>query len=113
MQAGRLNHKITIQQSTPSRDAAGLEVESWSTLATVWAEVTMTAYSGAERVEQAADQPIARNRYTVRMYYRSDVSPLNRIVHGTRVLDIESAVDPDGRRVMLLCRCIERVGETA
>lgn len=67
---------------------------------------------GVERRAASSDQTVAGNAYTVRIYYRDDVSPLNRIVYDGRVLDITSAVDPYGSREMLEIECDERIGET-
>lgn len=111
MQSGRLRNWITIQSRTLSQDALGGSVETWSALATVPANVRMVGQG--ERYIPSADQEVALVTHRVRMRYRDDVSPLNRIVYGTRVLDIESAVDPDGRSRELVCMCSERVGETA
>jgi SPP1 family predicted phage head-tail adaptor len=38
MHIGRLDRKITIEQSTPTRNSSGEAVDSWSTFATVWAQ---------------------------------------------------------------------------
>lgn len=111
MQAGRLRQQITIQQRAIVPDATGQPVEQWSTLATVPANVRML--SGSERYTPAAGQQVARNAYRVQIRYRSDVTPLNRILHGAKVLDIEAARDPDGRQRELLCDCVELVGVAA
>jgi len=112
MQAGRLRQRVTIQERTVSQDALGQVVETWSALAAnVPADVRMAG--GMERFSNAIDQTVATVTHRVRLRYRDDVTPLNRILHGSRVLDIQSAVDPDGRRRELVCFCVERVGEAA
>lgn len=112
MQAGRLRNLITIQQRTLTQDSLGGSVETWSTLAaSVPADVRMVGQG--ERYVASADQEVALVTHRVRLRYRSDVTPLNRIIYGSRVLDIESAVDPDGRRRTLVLTCSERVGESA
>lgn len=107
MRAGRMRARVTIQSRTITQDALGQAVESWSTVATVAADVRMAG--GSERFVSGGDQEQAAIDYVVRMRYRSDVTPLMRLVWGSRTLDIESAVDPDGRGRELVCRCIERL----
>ena len=50
MTAGRMDQRITLQTSVNSRDAVGGLVETWSTLATVWARV---APLSGKRIAQA------------------------------------------------------------
>lgn len=99
--------RVTIQSRTIAQDALGQAIESWSTVATVPADVRMA--SGGERVVSGADQELATITHVVRMRYRDDVTPLARFLHGERTLDIESAVDPDGRGRELVCMCVERL----
>lgn len=99
--------RVTIQSRTIAQNGLGEAIESWSTVATVPADVRMAG--GAERYVNAGDQQQATITHVVRMRYRADVSPLERLLHGTRVLDIESAVDPDGRGRELVCMCVERL----
>ena len=107
MRSGRMRHLITIQQRTETRDALGGSVWAWSTLATVWAEVRMAGTQ--ERYVSSVDQDVATITHRVKIRYRSDVGPLDRIQHDGRTLDIESAVDPDGRRAELVMMCREVV----
>lgn len=48
MQAGRLRHQVTLQQKSVSRDEFGAEVETWATVAAIWAE--LEPYSLRERL---------------------------------------------------------------
>lgn len=111
MQAGKLRQLIEIQSRTISQDTLGQAIETWAKVEDVWADVRMAG--NRETFVISADQQVARVTHKVRMRYKSYITPLHRIIHGDRVLDIESAVDPDGRRRMLLCECVERVGESA
>ena len=107
MRAGRLRHRITIQRMVKERDALGGVAESWCDMVIVSAEIRMI--NAQERFVGGADQQVATVTHRVKIRYRSDVTPLNRIVHGDRLLDIESAVDPDGRRRELIMMCREVV----
>jgi len=42
MEAGKLNHRITIQTRRKTRAPSGQPLESWEDLCTVWAEVRCT-----------------------------------------------------------------------
>lgn len=111
MQTGTLRNRIEIQKLTRTRDSLGGIVETWARLVEVWANVRM---SGAgERMISSVDQEVALVTHRITIRHRTDVSVENRILHGDRVLDIESAVDPDGRRRELVLVCSERVGEEA
>ena len=107
MRAGRLRARVTIQERGLSRNELGEALADWSTVATVPADVRMA--SGDERFVGGGDVEQASITHVVRMRYRSDVTPLERLLHGERVLDIVSAVDPDGRRRELVLRCVERL----
>lgn len=68
--AGRLRHRIVIQQDTPSQSATGHPTPSLSTLATVWA--ARRAVSARERLSAGGEQAVADFVFLIR--YRSDVT---------------------------------------
>jgi SPP1 family predicted phage head-tail adaptor len=105
MQAGRIRHRVTIQQQSVSQNAYNEEVVTWVTLASVWAELAPAR--GQERLIALADQVQSSMIQNVRIRYRSDVTPKMRISYGSRILDIETVEDPDGRRRRLLLMCRE------
>ena len=109
--AGRLRTPVTIQNRTISRDALGQAIESWATVATVRGDVRPTG--GQERMVGGGDVPLATVTHRITMRYRDDVTPLSRLLVEGRIFDVEAA-DPQnvGRKDMLICRCVERVGET-
>lgn len=110
MRAGKLRHRVTIQQLALTRDAFGDAVEGWATVATVPAEVRMP--SGAERFVGQADQERATVTHRIRMRYRGDLRPgSHRLIYDRRILDLEMAEDPDGRGRELVAICRELVGE--
>lgn len=90
MQAGKLNQRVKIQQLVAGQDALGQPVETWSDLATVWANVRYQ--TGIEAINSDAEVSLARA--SVRIRYRSDVTAGMRVLHGSVVLDIK-AVLPD------------------
>lgn len=82
MRAGRLRHRVTIQQVTRTRDGFGQPVESWSAFATVWAAV----------------EPLR---------YLASVLPSMRVLFGSRVFRIEAIKDSAERNVQMELMCVE------
>lgn len=107
MQAGRLRHRVQIQEVKTTRDAIGAFREQWSTVATVWADVRML--SGREQHSRQAGGEVASATHQVRMRWR-ELSVSNRIVHEGRAFDVVSAGDPSGRKRELVALCNEVVG---
>lgn len=93
MNPGDLDRRLTIQTMTVSRDAYGAAIESWSTLATVWA--SLDPLSGNESF--ASDNILTQSTHLVEMRYRSDVSAEERVVHNNWVYDIRYVAEI-GRR---------------
>lgn len=73
--AGALDRRVVIEQLTVTRDAAGGELRSYSTRATVWGAVRFL--TGREVL--AAAQPVATEQAEVLIRYRSDVLPTDRV----------------------------------
>ena len=96
---------MTIQSKSESQDATGDPVESWSTLAAVWAEDV--PLSASEHF--AAHSFESRVSRRLRVRYRTDVTALMRVNIGSRYYDIEGVVDPDGKKRSLELYCRERV----
>lgn len=72
--AGQRNREIVIQRASVSQDSgSGENVETWATLATVWAE--MTPISDGERIMAAEVSAEITTRF--RILWSSIVSTLN------------------------------------
>lgn len=101
LRAGKLNKRVTIQQVTRTSDGGGGYTEAWAALATVWANVE--PQSGSER--WTAGQQGAGVEWQVTIRYRDDVTPLMRVLYGSKVLNIRAVMDPDARseRLVLVC----------
>ncbi len=104
MSIGALRHKVQIQEPVRSEDGGGGGEISWRDVAEVWAKIAPTR--GREEVN--AEKRRGRVSHTVLLRWRPGMSPTQRIVHGTRVLQIESVTDLDERRRWLICACVER-----
>lgn len=107
MQAGRLRHRVTIQNFVPVELASGQELEEWRDGKTVYAEVK--AISGRELVASGAEKAEATIR--VWMRHRIDVTAASRLLclNGPfkgAVLEITGPPipDPKGTRLEILCK---------
>jgi SPP1 family predicted phage head-tail adaptor len=105
MRAGKMDRRVTIQSNTTSRNSYGEETDSWSTLATVWAEVRHLR--GDEKF--LAKAVTTEKVITVRIRYRSDVTTQNRLVWESNNYDITEVAEI-GRREGLEITA-ERIGD--
>lgn len=99
MEAGRLDRRISILRASAVNDEFNQPVETWATLATVWAEAKPV--SDGERMKAGQTLADKMIRFTIR--YSStvaDVDPRDRITYDGRVFDI-SGIKEIGRRVGL------------
>ena len=101
--AGLLRHRLTLQGGSGSTtlvsDGQGGYTSSTETVTTtVWG--SLEGIGGQEQIE--GGQVNARALYRSRIRYRSDVKPSQSVTvveHGvTRTFNIQSTVDPTGRR---------------
>lgn len=107
MQSGRLRERVAIQAATVTQNTYGEEIESWATSATVWAQVLPGSVS--ERFQAAAGQRASEITHTVRMRFRSDITPKKRLLWETRTLEILGQMDPTGKRDTLVVMCKEEL----
>lgn len=105
MRAGMLRHRVQIQQVTETQDSFGAVVQTWGTVATVWASIE--AISGREFFDAA--QTNAEITHRIRIRYRPGIAPAMRVVEGTRTFDIQAVLDPGGRRRELVLMVKEAV----
>lgn len=110
MQAGKLQHRVTIQTCTETVAQSGARLQAWSTLATVWASVVPVSGSEPWNADQA--QPNVTHTVTLRSggdVTRATITPKNRILYGSRVLNIVSIRDENEDGFMLTLNCMEKV----
>lgn len=93
MKAGPLDRRATIQRKSVTYDDYGQEIESWSDLRTLPAQVIQQ--SGREFL--AADQVQAERRVLFRMRWFGGVTVLDRVIYDARVHNIQD-VKELGRR---------------
>ena len=103
--AGKLTDRIVIEQATETRNSVGEVSLSWSTFATVWADVQALSGREAERYGQIVG--FTGHKVTIRQV--PGVKPARRIVwQATRTLDI-GAINEYERGWYLELICTEKV----
>jgi len=89
MRAGALRERVIVQQASDSQDAIGTVTRTWTTFATVWAEIR--PIRGGEGL--AGDQVVADMTHTIRIRYLAGLTPKMRILYGARVFEIQFAAN--------------------
>ena len=104
MDSRRLNRKVTLRHLIDGQDEAGQPVQTWATLATVWANIKHL--SGVETIKANAETSAVKA--SIRIRYRSDLTAAMRVVHESTTYEIK-AVMPDeaGRKFTdLVCEVL-------
>lgn len=82
--AGRLRHRVLIQQQVTTRDSDGVEQTAWVDVATVWA--SLEPLSAREFIQSGQTQSAVTARITMR--YRDGLSPSMRLAHRGEIFNI-------------------------
>ncbi len=107
LNAGDLDHQVTIQQRSVARDPAfGAEVPTWSDLATVWAKVleSSTPPPSNRGQPERVDAYVRPTKVYIR--WRSDVDTTMRLSHNGQLLKIDGTAEIN-RRQWLEMACAE------
>lgn len=104
MKAGQLKEFVTVQQAATTSDVGPGKTVAWTTLAADLFAAVIPA-GGAERLQVDGIRSYVSYRVTLR--HRDDIEPKMRLIWGSRVLQIQTVVDPDGRRRTLELDCVE------
>lgn len=105
--AGKLRHRVTLQELVKTDDGYGGIAETWRDVATVWAAVE--PLSGDERYAAQQVQSDLTHRVTIR--YRAGVRPQMRVMYAGRVLQIVAVIDREERHRYLELLCSEVVSD--
>ena len=114
--ASDLRQRVLLESPTDTPDGLGGYTRSWSSVATVWAQVTPS--QGSEHV--IAQGVRAQAAYDVRIRYRGDASASWRVTWNATdplsgdpisvVLDVHSATDVDGMHQWTDLHCMSGEG---
>lgn len=86
MISGLLRHKVTIQRKATAADSIGHPVETWTTLAEVWA--SFKEEKGSEILAAGRTVEVKRGIFLIR--YRDDVTVQNRLIFRGSTWEIEN-----------------------
>lgn len=108
MNIGRFDKRITIQSRSATLDAYGQEIDSWSDVASVWANVK--PISGTEKLKAMQVDSILTHTVAVR-YNETFMPPRKvdawRIVYNDRIFNITAAMDLNEERKYIIFDCSE------
>ncbi|KPJ82789.1 MAG: hypothetical protein AMS17_18665 [Spirochaetes bacterium DG_61] len=106
MRAGKLRHKIIIQDYTESQDRSYGEVtKPWSDYETVWASIE--PIRGREFWESQQINAEVTAKITIRHLY--GINTKMRVKYGSRIFKIISVINPEERNVELQLMVKEEV----
>lgn len=91
---GEKNKRVSIQKYTTTRGAQGGFIETWVTENTVWAKVN--PLGAQERIDADQVKNIRTHRVTMK-FYSPGITGNDRLLFGTRILNIVSVVNPGER----------------
>lgn len=105
MRAGTLNSRITIQQLAAGQDSLGQPVQTWSDVATVWANIKQS--SGSETIR--SDRELSVVRASIRIRYKTGLNAGMRVVAGADVYEIRAVLgDVGGKEYTdLVCELVQ------
>lgn len=107
---GRLDKRVTVQRRSSTKDSYGQELDSWTTIAQVWAQVK--PLGGKERMRNTAMvvESILTHTVTVR-YSDTLMPPLEadawRILYNNRIFNINTSRDVEEDRRFIEFDCTE------
>lgn len=105
MRAGKLRHRVEVQRSTATQDSYGQQVITWSTFATLWADIrpseaTETFESGQFKTER---------KHVVRMRFFEGLTTRNRLKFGSRYFDVTGIRYVREVKEEMVVDCVERI----
>jgi len=106
MRAGDLRRRVTLQSRSTTQDAYGGQVNTWSDLVVMWADIA--ALTGRELEAAKAVQTEVTHHVTVRyqsIFADPKAVAAMRIVYNNRYFNIHAClnVDERNREINLLC----------
>ena len=105
IRAGKLDKRVTIQETTEGQDVYGAVTDSWGTFATRWASIE--PLNGKEYFQVAERNAEVNTRITMR--YISGVTPKMRVLYDGRTYDIQSVISHRENKRETVLMCIEDV----
>lgn len=105
MAAGAYNVPLVYELPTVTRNDSNEAVESFSAIATVWADID--PISGREYFAGAAVQNDAT--FKIKIRHRRDITTRGRFRNGNRIYEITAVINVKERNRELICLCREQI----
>ncbi len=108
MRAGPLNRRVRIEARQSGVDEAGQPIETWATVAEVWASIRGQTGMGAMR-ESQGNVLSGVSRYSIRIRFRDGLDAGMRVVCGSQAFEIRHVQLDFERREWadLVCEVVE------
>lgn len=106
MEAGRLRHRVTIQQppGPTNVDSKGQPLDTWTDVTTVWAAIE--PLQGNEYFAAGRDNAEVKTR--IRIRYRTGIDRTMRVVYKNTTFEVLDVINPKFANVELQLMCKER-----
>lgn len=100
MRIGRLRRRVQVQINTPTTNARGQQVPSWSNDRQVWARVLPMSAADTEQDNKLTN----KRRYEVTVRGGLGITSANRIVWSGKYFSVNASVDDErSRETVLTC----------
>lgn len=101
----KMDQRVTLQSVARASDSQGGWTDTWNNGASLWASIDQL--KGYERMQaQQLQTPIT---HKVMIRYNADVTTANRLLYGTRVLNIKEVIELQPRKSFMQLLCVETV----
>lgn len=97
IEAGKLRHRLTIQQFSVAKNSYGEDIKTWTDYHSCWGSVEPLI--GREFWDSQQIVPEVETRMRIR--YKSGIGPTMRISYDDRIFEILGIKNPDERNIML------------
>lgn len=106
--AGRLRHRIRIDEQVTLKNSFGEQTTEWEELATVWAALEPLS----ARESMIAEQTQSKVSVRIIIRARADIRASMRAVHGATIYNIEGVIaDPDSGQEWFTLACSSGTSE--
>ena len=106
--AGRLRHRIRIDEQVTLKNSFGEQTTEWEEVATVWAAIEPLS----ARESMIAEQTQSKVSVRIIIRARTDIRASMRAVHGATIYNIEGVItDPDSGQEWLTLTCSTGVND--
>jgi SPP1 family predicted phage head-tail adaptor len=110
MQAGNLRKRITVQSRSAATDTFGAQLEQWTDVIDLWADISPGA--GRETFSAGAVQEQVSHVITIRWPGPAvSITPSCRVKYGVRVFNVEYVSNVDERNRTLTLGAVELLNQ--